>query len=360
LSTFTPVISNPPSTSEPLPPNRPFGALWRRAIALAIDGVIVGSVELAITFKLFETVSRLGWWGPVVGFWLALPYFAVLNSSIGNGQTLGKRLMHVQVIGREGATISLWSSVIRYTVLAVPLFLDEMVLPISRTPWVISALFSVLVFGLGGATLYLLLFNRRTRQGLHDLAAGSYVAEANSKSPLKIESIWEGHWVILGLLLLILSLFIKGGRDNLERQEALLPQLFEDVQLVEGMEGVQAATVQDVNQSESNDGKKKILVVTVYWLGKSASRQSDTSTWLAKFGKQREDGEAFASQVAKLVIEHDSTVEEHDLLKVVIIRSCNLGVAHSQVSYPYQHAPAEWHALLFGASGDAKAAASKP
>jgi uncharacterized RDD family membrane protein YckC len=358
LSTSAPVISNPLSASEQLLPNRALGALWRRAVALAIDTVVVGSVEFAIMLPFFEAFSRLGWWGPMVGFWLALPYFAVLNSSIGNGQTLGKRLMHIQVIRKEGATISLWSSVVRYTALAVPFFLEGMVLPFTRTPWMITTLLAVVVYGLGGATLYLILFNRRTHQGLHDLAAGSYVAEADGDSPLKTEPIWEGHWVVLSLLLLILLLSAWSRRDSFAWQGALLPQMFEHIQLVEGIEGVQAATVQDITQSKFDNGENKILVINVYWTGESA--KSNTSMWLVGFEKQREDGEAFAHRVAKLILEHDSTVQEHDLFKVVLIRSCDLGIARFQVSYPYEHTPAEWKTLLYGASGDAKAAAIKP
>ncbi len=199
----------PPTASDPLAPDkvppsdRAIGALWRRVAAFAIDGVIVGLVGFAITVPFFETFSRLGSWGPLVGFCLALPYFAILDSNVGNGQTLGKRLLHVQLIGKNGAPISFWRSTVRYTVFAVPYFLNELLLPSTRTPWVVTTLVSIIVFGLGGATLYLVLFNRHTRQGIHDLAVGSYVAEASKDGLLQIEPIWRVHWAILGLLLIV-------------------------------------------------------------------------------------------------------------------------------------------------------------
>ncbi len=334
-----PIASDPLSAEKALPPDRTVGALWRRVVAFAIDGIVVGLVGIAITLPFFETFSRLGSWGPLVGFCLALPYFAVLNSCIGNGQTLGKRLTHLRVIDKTGNTISFWRSVVRYSVFAVPYFLNEMTLPTTRTPWVVSTLVAVVVAGVGGATLYLVLFNRHTRQGIHDLLIGSYVADAGKDGFLKMEPIWGGHWAILGFLLIALFLGTGVLGDKLA-QWGPFPQLLEDVRLVEGMEGVQAAGVEDLNTSNSGSGeKKKILVINVHWAGKSAERQ------------------AFADQVAKLIIEHDPTVNEHDQLKITVIRGYSLGIAHAQVSYYYQHTPAEWNARLLGAG---EPPASKP
>jgi uncharacterized RDD family membrane protein YckC len=361
LSTFPPLVTaNSISASDVLPRSRAIGALWRRVLAVAIDGIIIACAEFAITVPFFERLSRLGLWGPLVGFWLVFPYFAVMDSGLGKGQTVGKRLMRIQVIGRDGAPVSFWRSVIRYTVFAIPILVDAMLLPNTRTPWAISTLISVIVFGLGGTTLYLVLFNRRTRQGLHDLAAGSYVAEANDNGSLKVQSIWEGHWVILGLLFLLFSLSIWSGRDNVARQGALYPEMFEDMRLVEGMEGVQSASVQDMTLNNSNDGKNKILVVNVYWIGKSIKSEADNKTWAASFGHQWDGGEAVADQVAKVVVEHDSTVQEHDLFKIVIIRGYNLGFGHAQVSYFYQHTPAEWNVRLFGTPTRSEVYAKQP
>ncbi len=305
----------------------------------------------------FETFSRLGSWGPLIGFFLALPYFAILDSSVGNGQTLGKRLLHVQVIGGNGAPISFWRSTVRYTVFAVPYFLDEMLLPTTRTPWLVTTLVSIMVFGLGGATLYLVTFNRHTRQGIHDLAVGSYVAEANKDGLLKIEPIWRVHWAILGLLLIVYFLGTGVLGDKLA-QWGPFPQLLIDVRAVEGMEGVQAAGVQDLNQTDYGSGeKKKILVINVYWSGQSRDKQVFTSNGVGNINDNWTDKQAFADQVGKLIINQDPTVRDRDLLKIVVIRGYNLGIAHAQVSYYYQHTPAEWNARLFGTE---EAPANKP
>jgi uncharacterized RDD family membrane protein YckC len=333
LSVLVPPLSGDPlSILNTVPQDLTIGSLWRRIVAFALDATIVGVAASLIAFPLFETFSHLGLWGRLVGFCMALPYFATLNSTIGNGQTLGKRWMRLQVVDMHGNTIPFWKSLCRYAVFAVPYYLNEISLPVTRTPWIVSSVISLVIFAVGGATFYLVFFNRQTRQGIHDLAVGSYVAEADKIGPLKTQAIWKMHWMILGSLLVVLSL-ATGILENKLMKWGAFPQMLEDVRLVENMEGVQHAGVQDLNWSNrSSGGKKKIFVINVFWTGKSA------------------DEEAFADRVVKLVLQNDPKVQEHDLLRVVITRGYDLGIAHAQFSHPFERTPADWKARLSGSS----------
>jgi uncharacterized RDD family membrane protein YckC len=354
-----PIVDDPHSITETPRPDRSIGAVWRRIVAFAIDGIILFLVGTVVALPFFETFSRIGSWGPLVGFFLALPYFAILDSGIGNGQTLGKRLMHIQVIDQSGSTISFWRSLVRYAVFATPYFLNETLLPVTRTPRAISIIVSVIVIGVGGATLYLVVFNRHTRQGIHDLAAGSYVADSDRHGALKIAPIWGVHWAILSSLLIALFLGTGVLGDKLAPWGPF-PQLLEDARLVEGMEGVQAAGLRDLNTSRSGSAeRKKVLVISVYWTGKSPKVQTSDDHLKGRFAEQWADKEGFADQVAKLIIGRDPTVKEHDSLKVVVIRGYNLGIARAQVSYFYEHTPAEWNTRLFGASSVTETPSSK-
>jgi len=331
-------ILNPPLSGDALsligtlPPDRAIGSLWRRIVGLIVDGIIVGIAGSVIALPFFDTFSRLGPWGRLVGFFMALPYFAILNSAIGNGQTLGKRWMHLQVVDVHGNTIPFSKSLIRYAVFAVPYYLNEISLPVTRTPWIVSSLIGLLIFVVGGATLYLVLFNRHTRQGIHDLAAGSYVADADKTGPLKTQPIWRIHWAILASLLVLLSL-ATGILGNKLAKWGSFPQMLQDVRLIEDMKGVQQAGVQDLTWNNwSGSERKKIYVVNVFWIGKSA------------------DEETFANRVAKLILKGDPKVQEHDLLRITMIRGYDLGIAHAQVSHPFERTPADWNAHLLGTS----------
>ena len=78
-------------------------------------------------------------------------------------------------------------------------------------------LLGVIVFGVGGSTLYLMVFNRRTRQGLHDLAVGSYVIRAGDTGPVETKPMWKVHWAILGLLLLTLTAALAFFNHKMEK-----------------------------------------------------------------------------------------------------------------------------------------------
>jgi uncharacterized RDD family membrane protein YckC len=332
VSSFAPPIPSPLPTPENVPLNRAPASLWRRFLAFVIDGIILGLAVNLVALFFFQPLSHLGTWGRLVGFLITLPYFAILDSTIGNGQTLGKRLLRVQVVDQAGNAISLGKAVGRYSLFAVPYFVNGIVLPTSRTPEIVSIVVELLIFGLGGATLYLLLFNRHTRQGLHDIAAGAYLADVDKSGPVQVKPIWKMHWVILGFLVAIVAV---GGTmlGNRVAKSGSFPQMLEDVRLLEGMQGVQAAGVQDLNWINYGSGARQtILVVNVYSSGKPG------------------DEEAFADNVVKLMMDHDPGAKDHDLLRVNISRGYDLGIAHAQVSQSYVHSPAEWNVRLFGTS----------
>ena len=328
MSEFLPPITASPPTKPPS--DRTIGSIWRRFVAFAIDTIILGLAVNVVAIPFFQNLSRLGPWGSLVGFCLALPYFSIFDSKIGNGQTLGKRWLHVQVVDKTGATISLGKASARYAIFAIPYFLNEISLPVSRTPSVVSAFLSLIIFGVGGATFYLMLFNRHTRQGLHDLAVGSYVADAGNHGLPKLQPIWKMHWAILGSLLTVIAVSTLVLGDRLSKWGSF-PHLFEDARLVEGMRNVQTASVQDLTWTDWGGGnKKKILVIDIRWTGKSG------------------DEEAFANDAARLILGHDEKAQGYDLLRIVVVRGYDMGIAHAQISRSYEHTPAEWSTRLSG------------
>jgi uncharacterized RDD family membrane protein YckC len=341
LSILAPPLSGDPlSFGVALPPDRDVAALWRRFVAFGVDAIIVGVAASIVALPFFDAFSHLGAWGRLVGFFIALPYFAILNSKIGGGQTLGKRWMHIEVVDKGGNTIPFSKSVARYAWFAIPYYLNGIPLP-TRTPWVISSLLSTVFFVVFGATLYLVLFNRRTRQGIHDLAIGSYVADADKIGPLKTAEIWKPHWAILGVLLV----GIGAGAYLLGNKLAgwgPFPELLADVRLAEDVPGVQAAQVQDLHWSNwGSSDKKRILVISVRWTGRS------------------EDEDAGADEIAKRILKLDPGVTERDFLRVVMIRGYDLGIAQAQITKSYEHTPADWNSRVFGKPPSGNTAPSK-
>jgi hypothetical protein len=58
---------------------------------------------------------------------------------------------------------------------------------------------AALVFGAGGSLIYLFLFNRRTRQSLHDLIFKTCVVRHPAPPAFELPRIWRGHLVVVGV-----------------------------------------------------------------------------------------------------------------------------------------------------------------
>jgi uncharacterized RDD family membrane protein YckC len=320
---------------------RSIGSLWRRFLAFMIDGLILYFVGRGLGAAFFDALSRIGPWGHLVGFCIALLYFAFLDSDVGNGQTVGKRLLQLRVLDAQGYTISIAKSVARYSLFAIPHFLNGLRLPETRTSWIASYLIFAVVLGIGGSTVYLLIFNRNTRQGLHDLAVGSYVVRAVGTGQVKTEPIGDMHWRVLRwLLLLLILLSISAGFVNYESEKSgHVWQRRADAILVEQLDGVQAARVENWRPFEwfsfftrNPLASESALVITVW--------RTD------KMGGQ----ETFADQVAWLVLRNDPGVQKRDLLWLKVGRGYNLGIASHDNLQTFTHSPAEWRQHLFGSS----------
>lgn len=322
------VTPSPPIFADTLPgyislPVREIAGFWRRLGAFLIDSLIVGLGALLITFPFSGSLSRVGAYGRLLGVLVALPYYAILNSKVGNGQTLGKRWLDIRVVDQAGNPISLARSTVRYAVLAIPYFLDDLVLPATRTPWLVSYLL-VLLGLVSFATLYLILFNLQTRQGVHDLVTGTFVAQASVGGPVDVRPIWKPHWIILASLLVMAFVGPQLLGNRVLRQ---LPygQILEDVRLLESMSDVQAASAQiRTDLSSGNSYGARSLVLTVYWTGKSTDR------------------EAFADTIAKEILDSDESAKGYNTIRVELVRGYDLGITHARVSYPFEHSPADW------------------
>jgi len=91
------------STSEiPAPESAPIAGFWRRLIALAIDSMVLGIFGSGVGWSLCDVFAGMGAWGRLIGFLIAVTYFGVMNSSIFDGQTFGKRVMKIRVVPMEG------------------------------------------------------------------------------------------------------------------------------------------------------------------------------------------------------------------------------------------------------------------
>lgn len=225
----------------PAPPPAPvqvIAGFWRRLAAYLLDALILGGAGYLAGIPLFDVFARLSWWGRPIGLGVALLYFGILNSSLGGGQTLGKRLMKIKVVDEKGALFAFPWTIIRHAFLALPFAFIEWALPGALTPSWFAFVTYYLYLGLGFATFYLVACNGRTRQSLHDLAVGSFVVRAESQGPPPARPVWQVHYLAVALWLLA-ALWLAGKFTPQSNERDLLAARQE----IESLDHVRAATV---------------------------------------------------------------------------------------------------------------------
>ncbi len=268
----------------------------------------------------------LGPAGRLIGFLVGFLYFAIPESSFGHGQSIGKRVLKLQVVDVDGNPISIERSAIRYTIFAALWLLIGMALPVSRMLWPVVSPFGLAVFGLGAASVYLMVFNRNTRQGIHDLAAGCYVVQAGKHGIVTAHAIWKLHWVVAGVILALAA--VVGILGQRQARRPPFAQLRDDSRQVAELPGVQSASIRRISTYRS--GVKAISLLAEVRCTVSIA-----------------DEEALANQVADSILTTDPAIQQYATVRVILIRGFDIGIAHDWFSQTYTDSPAGWKTQFF-------------
>jgi uncharacterized RDD family membrane protein YckC len=297
--------------------------VWRRCVAYLADSVFLGLVGAGIGKVFYDRLLQLGTWGVLVGLFIGSLYYASLDCSIGNGQTLGKRLLKVRLVDFKGKPVSFGKALARYAIFAAPIFAYGLKLPETRTPWAVTALVFVIVYWIGGASFYLIVFDRQNRQGLHDLAAGSYVVYADHEGQVETRPVPQLLWVVLGTLLLALTVCAASLKDWSEKQPTVV-EFHRDARIPESMDGVQRAYLKDRLKHGLNGDARKVVYVDVVTKGKPMSE------------------EAFAYDLAKTLLNSDRNLQNYDLINVGLFYGYDIGIARRWEHREFEQSPSAW------------------
>ena len=308
---------------------------WRRLFAFVIDVTILGVVGIGIGALFYDSLAELGGWGRLLGFSVALLYFGLLNSSICGGQTIGKRILKIKVINIDQKTISVPKSILRFMILGIPYFLNGALIPpeiLINT--FVSLLLGIVVFFGCGAIIYLFIFNRNTRQSLHDLITGTYVVNISSEAALPAEPIWKGHLAIVGTLFVAVIVLITIVIPKFASKEP-----FSDLLAVQ----------KDIQES----GLVHVATVTV---GKSSGTNLSTdgggkweSTYFATNAVLRHrptDYDTVTTKIASIIFDTYPQIMEKNSVVINATYGYDIGIASAWNSQRVQHTPQEWKELL--------------
>ncbi len=315
----------PPSVTA-----RRIAGFWRRTGAFIIDIFILALAGILLGSFAFDTLARLGPWGRLLGFFIAAGYFAVLNSSLAHGQTLGKRLLGIEVVNKMGKNISPVRSLSRFCVLGVPYFLNNAQLPelTNNEPAILVA--SFLVFGLGSAILYFYVFNRQTRQSLHDLATGTYVVHTYRQGPVIVGDVWKLHYVI-ATMFCVVALAAAPYLNLVVSKNETLKSLIAVERGIKGTGKVHYASACVGRSWLYTRGKKwEISYVKVD----------------ATLKDRPQDSEETAKELVAIVLARYPKIKEKNVVSVVLRYGYDIGIAQSWSISFYSHKAGEWQKIL--------------
>lgn len=303
-------------------PERTIAGFWRRLGALVIDLILLTIVGLILGGLFFDTFAHMGAYARLVGFAIALAYFGICNSRIGGGQTLGKRWLGIRVVDAHDQLLTLPRSLLRYVVLGVPFFCNGLPLnPDQGMSTPVGYLLALIVFGGIAALIYLYIFNRRTRQCLHDLVVGSYVERFDrATQPAPFPAMWRGHMVTVVVIAAItLSTPLVASRLAKTQTFAGIQPLYQTL-----------STQPHVITAQVMRGTSYFNGTTTHSL-QSALRLDAPLT----------DDDAMAKRIAQQMAKGDPDIANEDAVVVVLVYGYDMGIASGWKKRGYTFKPDE-------------------
>ena len=297
---------------------------WRRIGALFIDGLILGTVGFLLGLVLEDYFVQIGGWGRSIGFSIALFYFGILNSSIHKGQTIGKVILKINVVDSNNSFISLPKSFARYCIFGIPFYLNNarFTEDLLFSPFIY--LISLIIFGGLLSIIYLYIFNRNTRQSLHDVIIGTYVTNKESAT-CDTKPIWRIHYGVVA------TLFIAA---------AVTP--FFTMQLAQQAPFTDMLNVRQVVMNEP------VVVYANIHEGWSTFTTSDSGTTettyisVQAFIKSDDiDNDTIARSLGSIIVNNHTAALSKDLIQVTLTYGYDIGIWSYWKNNNYKFSPNE-------------------
>lgn len=305
----------------------PIAGFWRRFFAWFIDVVLLGLAGLLLVAVFSSVFFKIGPYGRPIGLLFVIPYFGILNSKIGGGQTIGKRFLKIAVRNKNNEPIGLGRAITRISILYLPVLLNGWSLPIFQNP-VLKWLASLIVFGLGGAILYTMLFNRKARQGVHDYLTGTYVIHLPGKPVAFFPATSRIHWIMASAWVGIIVI-------GMVVVSIISPSIITKAPLQSAM------NLYDVMNNDPRFFSVGIQDHTLYGLNSQTSRTLIINVWY-KGKPGEEEKKEIVESIAKTVFEYEKNLEAYDALQIKISSGFDIGIASGNVHQGYIDSIDNW------------------
>ena len=334
------------------PPRVQFAGFWRRLAALFIDALLLAVLGWCIGHFFYDRLIAMGQFGRAVGFPITLAYFGVLNSSLGGGATFGKRAMGMKGVARDGGEISLLRSIARAAIFILPQYLNGFDFAfLNLKPGalnIVMALDILIIFGIGGASIYLYLANWRTRQAMHDLVAGTFViAGASSRIEQHIAKI---HIVVVLIWLALMALSVPVATQFASPSwKAWFSQAFDmDYDALRAVQSLVNADPDVLNSSVTTN------TTTFVTYGQPATKTTFLVVTVT-LRRRTDDTERAADRIAAIVLQKFPDILHKDRLSILVRYGYETGIWSMWIGHRDAFTPSEWNERIRQASGNGRA-----
>jgi uncharacterized RDD family membrane protein YckC len=295
---------------QPLQPV--FAGFWQRILAFSVDMMLLVALGAVVGLSFSDFFARVWPWSQLVGLFSILLYFGLGNSRVFKGQTLGKRLLKIRVVGCDGQPIRLPLSLLRIFILVLPSYGGAFYLPPMNEMGILFKIYTGSLVALLFVLIYFFIFNKKTRRSLHDIIAKSSVVSTKVSLPDQtIPKPWRGHFIIASVLIFVWLV----GAYFFTR---VMTQSFD----LDRLTLIQSELVayQDIHYANVFSGKIlnqdiKYLRVQARWKGTPESNS------------------IAANEIAKIVRKHISSEQGYSALKVIIITGVDVGTFEYNKQY---------------------------
>lgn len=299
---------------------------WYRLLADVIDAILLGIFGFLLSFPLKSFFYGLGENGLYLGLIITFLYTGILQSHIGEGQSIAKRILKIQVLNLDGSYQSLPKSFFRYSIIALIFYSSwiymalSSIFPFLNNKVLQSAFMFFIVFLFLGVTI-LVVFHPLKR-GIHDLIAQSIVVRKGLFDSQKIEYLNQESkvkraFMAWGSCCVILVAF--SGYMLLINKEYM--------PLITGLLSIQ-------KNIRENTGLKNITADHTWYFSKNAEGMQTKTTSVNVFGfieKSKFDNEelrmAEIEKSAKIVAASYSKIQECDYINVQVRTGFNIGIS---------------------------------
>lgn len=152
---------------------------FKKTIAFLIDNVIIALLGMAIFYPFSSFIGSLYVHAWLPGYLIGILYYAIIESSLMKGQSIGKMIFSLKVVSTNGSTLNPLTSVLRYIILTIPLYNGAISGSLATTVGITNtsiggSVFLILVGVLITGNTLFMLFHPQKR-GLHDIFLKSIV-----------------------------------------------------------------------------------------------------------------------------------------------------------------------------------------